>query len=785
MKAAALRKIGSGWLAAAVCAIVVLLAGSRLVVLSLEQQAAHTRSAAQRAVDEAASALQSQLQGLVQLAGQRAVSAAAPGDSAATGPAPLAPEPAPSASPAAGRNAFWLADDGRVLGSPTDRDTAREIAAQWASAPSGSGQRLLGPIRLGSRSLVAVRAPLQLPQGNGSSVQIGWSVVYRDLGELLLAARLDRATRQGYDFQLARVDPVSGRKVAFTSSATTPLVDPVGSAIALPTREAWWLAMRPRSGWFPASALVIDVSLLILVTWLVALGVRDCARHLSRLRTALAVSRQRLQRAQGRLSQEIDRRERLQRSFEHAHYHDSFTGLPNRPYFLDQLDRALRGMRSQPDHSAASVAVLLVAVDRYKVITDTLGHTAGDELMVQITRAFDEALSSHERVIARWADDTLAVLLPEVHGPAAMPEAARMLQQALQSAIELRRHRVVVVTSIGATVSDSGLRRTEELMREADIALSTVRSPGGASFAAYGASMQANLVQLVSVEGDLQLALERNEFRLLFQPIVDLQEHHIVGVEALLRWMHPVRGLLTPDQFLSAAEEAGLIVPITHWIILRAGQLYKEWRRRLPPDCVFYISINLSPAALLDPELADYVAEVLSATGTPASALKFELTENGLISNVGAARNALDRLHSMGIELMLDDFGTGYSSLSHLQLFPFDYVKIDGPFDSRLRPELGNAALAGAITQMASTLGLKTIAEIVETNYAVRTLEQIGCGFAQGNVFCAPVEAEQAVQRLIMQVLEPREVRAANDSDDDDDDSPTMILPVVSESTTS
>jgi EAL domain-containing protein (putative c-di-GMP-specific phosphodiesterase class I) len=291
----------------------------------------------------------------------------------------------------------------------------------------------------------------------------------------------------------------------------------------------------------------------------------------------------------------------------------------------------------------------------------------------------------------------------------------------------------------------------------------------------YSAAMQNQLMQSVSLEGDLHTALQREEFRLLFQPIVDLRSSRVVGVEVLLRWLHPLEGLLTPDRFLSFAEEAGLIVPITRWIVGRACELNGQWRERLPPGREFYLSINLSPAALLDPGLCDFVESTLRETDTAAASLKFELTENGLISNVGAAHHVLDRLHDLGIGLMLDDFGTGYSSLSHLQLFPFDYIKLEGPMDNRLSPDPSNGALVRAMAQMATTLGLKTIAEIVETTAAVERLQEMGCEFAQGYAFCRPVEAEQAFKRLLASVLEPR------DEFDEQRDSPTLILPALPE----
>jgi EAL domain-containing protein (putative c-di-GMP-specific phosphodiesterase class I) len=355
-------------------------------------------------------------------------------------------------------------------------------------------------------------------------------------------------------------------------------------------------------------------------------------------------------------------------------------------------------------------------------------------------------------------------------------DVGRSLQQALQAPMELRRHQLTAAINIGATWVESGLQRTEEVLRETDIALNSSKAIGGSNLMIYSATMQNQLMQVVSLESDLHSALARGEFRLLFQPIVDLQLCHVVGVEVLLRWLHPVEGLLTPSRFLSFAEDAGLSVPITRWVIQRACIVSREWRKRLPPECAFYMSINLSPAALLDADLGDYVAQVLTETGTPPGSLKFELTESGLISsNVGAVRDLLERLHTMGIELMLDDFGTGYSSLSHLQLFPFDYIKIDGPMHSQQNQNSHADALLRAMTQMASVLGLKTIAEIVETVAAADALREMGCEYAQGNAFSAPVDAEQAFKRLLATILEP-----SNESYEEKD-SPTMILPVLPE----
>jgi EAL domain-containing protein (putative c-di-GMP-specific phosphodiesterase class I) len=296
----------------------------------------------------------------------------------------------------------------------------------------------------------------------------------------------------------------------------------------------------------------------------------------------------------------------------------------------------------------------------------------------------------------------------------------------------------------------------------------------------YSSAMGGNAASLVSLEADLHLALERKELRLLFQPIVDLSTGRTAGAEALLRWQHPVEGLLRPDSFLSIAEEAGLMIPFTRWIIGRVCRLANEWRMRLDPGIAFYVSINLSAGSLRDPQLVEYVADTLARAQIPASTLKFEITEAGLIDNVGEAREVLRRLHDMGIQLMLDDFGTGYSSLNHLELFPFDYVKIDRPFVSRLGAEDANRGIMAAVVQIASSLGLKAIAEVIETQPVAQALQQMGCDFGQGNFFGVPVEAEEALQRL-RGAGTPAYTPVAQP---DEDNSPTLVLPAISRSRT-
>jgi diguanylate cyclase (GGDEF)-like protein len=604
-----------------------------------------------------------------------------------------------------------------------------------------------------------------------------------ELDQLLSSLKLGSLIDAEYDFELSKIAGADDQPRVFVSTRLDPFDDGIVSAIRAPAGFSQdlpsgylQLSIRPKTGWYPASDLAAAGALLALVAWLLCFATHDLVHSMHRAREALALSRRQLLIANRKLVTEIEQRENLQKSFEHSRYHDSFTGLPNRRFFMDQVDRALREVRTR---RRQHIAVMLIDIDRFKLINDTLGHTAGDELVLQASRRFQKATSSFECVLARWSGDQFAVLVFDIESSDAALDVAALLQTVLHEPFDVRKHRLTVTARVGVTCIDSGLQRAEEAVREADIALSVARRLDSASAVAYQPAMGGSAASLVSLEADLHVALERRELHLLFQPIIDLRTQRAAGVEALLRWRHPVEGLLTPDRFLGVAEEAGLIVPITHWAILRVCKLAAEWRQRLPPDRSIYFSVNLSPVALRDPELSSYVAQSLQDTGAPPATLKFELTERSLISNPGAVREVLDSLHKLGVEMMLDDFGTGYSSLSYLQLFPFDYVKIDRPFVDRDGSERANTAIAAAIVQMAASLGLKSVAEIVETQAAAQDLKQMGCDYAQGYLYCEPVEAEEAFQMLRKWdgsiPLSPRSTAMV--TAEAEDDSPTMMFP--------
>jgi diguanylate cyclase (GGDEF)-like protein len=791
------RRRELGWIPTLVVLAVVLIAGSRLMYLSVQHHATAARAEATTVLTGYVNKIDPALQKLGTLATKQAAAAS---KALANTNTFTSLDSVPLVA-----NTFWMTTEDRVLGAlPKEANAASGIASEWDTAESSRpvpGASVLGPLRLGSQWLLAARVPVIPAIPGVESPSRGWAVSYGDLDDLISGAHLARLTEAGYDFEVSQVEPRSARTRIFVSSATDPLADAVIIKLRLPngfqpaTAGSYLqVAILPRTGWYPATELASDIGLLAFLAWLLAFGTHDLSHALQRSRAALTAARARMRTINKQLATEMQQRLSLQETFDHARFHDAFTGLPNRRYFMDQLDRALRDVRTK---RRQRVAVIIVDISRFKLVNDMLGHTAGDELMVQAARRFEKSTSVFEGVLARWGGDQFAVLILDVASTDAALGVAGLLQEELRTPFELRRHKLVVTATIGVTAVDSGQQRAEDVVREADIALTVAKRQEGTKIVLYTPNMAGQAATLVSLEADLHVALDKHELRLLFQPIVDLKTYRMVGAEALLRWRHPVESVLAPDKFLRIAEEAGLMVPITRWVILRVVKLAGEWLRRLPASQKFFVSVNMSPTALRDPGMVEYIGSLLRETQLPPSVLKFEITEAALISNVGAARETLERLNAMGIGLMLDDFGTGYSSLSYLQLFPFDFVKIDRPFVNTGPQDTANTGMMNAMVQMAGSLNLKAIAEIIETEAAARALQEMGCDFGQGYYFSEPIEAELALQRLRTQhpfqppspktgtyapvaapattaeetvVVKPLEV----------DDSPTIMIPATS-----
>ena len=713
--------------------LVILGAGARLIFLSVEHHTAIARQAAATVVGAAAKRIERTLQDVFEQAVRAAHALRAPD-----------------------AHTFWMTGDDRALTArPAEAAVAKGIADEWKSAETArpaATTAILGPMRLGSQWIVAVRVPV------GDT----YAVAYTDVDTITAQAGLSRLADAGYDFEISQIEPRSAFPRTFASSSSEALSDAVSARISLPAASAipgsyLRLAVRPRAGWFPAGLLESEIAILVFVAWLLAFGTHDLTHALDRARVSLATSRRLLHSSRQQLAEEIQKRLDLQETFEHARYHDMFTGLPNRRHFMDELDRALRDMRRR---RLRRLAVIIVDISRLTLITHTLGHTAGDDLMVQVARRLEEIMSSVDGSLARWSGDQFAVLLLDAESAEGALEVANRFQEQLRAPFHLRRYQLNVAATLGATCVESGQERAEDIVREADIALSVAKTRETTKAILYAPHMRGRAAGLVSLDADLHVALQRQQLVLLLQPIVELATHKMVGGEALLRWRHPVEGLLAPNRFLQNAEEAGLMIPITRWIVQAVTELAEDWRRTLPANQKFYISVNLSPSVLRDSGFGDHVASTLKERTLSPAFLRFELTERGLV-NVAGARECLDRLHGMGIQLVLDDFGTGYSSLSNLQLFPFDMVKIDCPFVDRRGVFQSNMSMVAAMIQLAGSLDLSTAAEIIDSEAAASALKAMGCRYGQGFYFSPPLEAADAFEKLrCQQRLEPAQPSA-------------------------
>jgi diguanylate cyclase (GGDEF)-like protein len=417
-------------------------------------------------------------------------------------------------------------------------------------------------------------------------------------------------------------------------------------------------------------------------------------------------------------------------------FNDPLTGLANRALFLDRLELQLL----RADRFGAPISVLFLDVDRFKLVNDTMGHVAGDTLLIEIARRLRESLRASD-TCARLGGDEFAVIL----GPDEDPErVAERVLAALRPTFDLDGREVSVSASIGIA---GGREDPETLLRNADVAMYRAKSLGKGRFARFEQHMHEDLVQRVELEADLRRGLERGEFELHYQPILDLDSGTIVAVEALVRWRHPQRGLVPPLDFIPVAEETGLILPLGRWVLEEACRQVASWQRDVPAAHGLAVTVNLS-AQQLQPGLVADVAAALSTHLDPRS-LVLEITETVLLEDTEATIETLRELKELGVRIAIDDFGTGYSSLRYLTQFPADILKIAKPFvDALGNRGAAESALAQTIVALGSTLRLDTVAEGIEHASQERRLVGLGCSFGQGFLYSPPVPADELARLL-------------------------------------
>jgi diguanylate cyclase (GGDEF)-like protein/PAS domain S-box-containing protein len=428
----------------------------------------------------------------------------------------------------------------------------------------------------------------------------------------------------------------------------------------------------------------------------------------------------------------------------HNAFHDTLTGLPNRALFTDRLNVALARWRRNPDEGCA---VLYLDLDRFKVVNDSLGHSMGDALLMSVAGALASCMRAHETV-ARLGGDEFAILLERVRSEEDAIHAAQRVQQRLAESFQLQGQSMFTSASIGIALPQHEEQRAEELLRNADIAMYRAKAAGPARYEVFAPNMHATAINLLELETDLRHAAARNEFVLYYQPIVTVPDQRIIGLEALIRWRHPRRGLLMPHDFIPIAEDTGLMVPIGWWVLQEACRQGRVLMDSCPPTGCPFIAVNLTSRQIALPELAEQVLEILAETGLPGGLLSLEITESSLVTNAAAAVDSLARLRASGVRVCIDDFGTGYSSLAYLHTLPVDGLKIDRSFISRLGSSSDRSELVRTIIALATRLGITTVAEGVETNAQLHHLERLGPVYMQGFLFSRPIDALAATSLI-------------------------------------
>jgi len=431
---------------------------------------------------------------------------------------------------------------------------------------------------------------------------------------------------------------------------------------------------------------------------------------------------------------DITERKALEAQLTYQATHDPLTGLPNRTLLLDRLGQALA--RARRDNTAC--AILFLDLDRFKEVNDTLGHAAGDQLLVAVAARLRAALREQD-TLARLGGDEFVALLEDVAEIGEAARAAEQIAAAIAPPLAINDQEVRVATSVGIVISGPGHERAEELLRDADIAMYRAKASGGGDHAIFDPTMQAALLARVALERELHVARERNEFVLHYQPIVDLATGRIVTVEALVRWQHPTRGLISPGEFIPLAEENGLIVPLGRWVLHEACRQARAWQVAGTPVAV---AINLTAREFQHAALLDEVAAAVEKVGLAPSWLRLEITESLAMRDAEATVATLTALRALGVHVAIDDFGTGYSSLAYLKRLPVDALKIDKSFIDDLAADTADAAIIEAIIALSHTLGLLVIAEGVETVQQADRLRVLGCNLAQGYYFARPIPAE-------------------------------------------
>jgi diguanylate cyclase (GGDEF)-like protein len=426
-------------------------------------------------------------------------------------------------------------------------------------------------------------------------------------------------------------------------------------------------------------------------------------------------------------------RKRAEVELAHQALHDALTGLPNRALFYDRLGQALNRVGR---HSTAA-AVLFLDLDRFKIVNDSLGHGAGDKLLVAVAERLSRVLRAGDTA-ARFGGDEFVILCEDISGERQAIAITGRIAEELSAPFSIDNDEVFVHTSVGIALATQGGARPEALIRDADAAMYRAKERGGGVYEVFDDQMRERAVRRMDTENALHRALDRGEFVMHYQPIVNMGTGALSGVEALVRWEHPDRGLVMPGEFIGAAEETGLIIALGAWVLETACRQAAEWAQPAQSGPPLRMSVNVSARQCGHPDLVATFDRILARTGVDPASLCLEITETALMEDVAASEATLHALKALGVAVALDDFGTGYSSLRALQRFPVDVVKIDRSFIAPIERDPQEAAIVAAVISLSHALGLETVAEGIETIAQVDRLRALGCDLAQGFYFSQP-----------------------------------------------
>jgi diguanylate cyclase (GGDEF)-like protein/PAS domain S-box-containing protein len=438
--------------------------------------------------------------------------------------------------------------------------------------------------------------------------------------------------------------------------------------------------------------------------------------------------------------QDITDRKQAEERLHHDAFHDVLTGLPNRALFVDHVKLAIAKLQRRADQT---FAVLYLDLDRFKVVNDSLGHMGGDQLLIGIARRLESCLRPGD-TIARMGGDEFTVLLEDIGDGGTVTQVAERIQSELSAPFSLSGREVFTTVSMGIALSSTEYERPEDILRDADTAMYRAKGMGKARHEIFDTGMHSEALKLLQLETDLRRALERNEFMVVYQPIMSLETGKLCGFEALIRWPHPERGLISPIDFIPLAEETGMIVQIGEWVLRQACEQMHRWQVIFPAEPPTFMCVNLSVKQFSQQDLIEKVALILRETKLGPSSLKLEITESAVMENVDTATKMLEELRQLGVQLAMDDFGTGYSSLSNLHRFPINTLKIDRSFITRMVENNENAEIVRTISGLAQNLGMDVVAEGVETIEQLEILRSLGCRYGQGYFFSKPLDAQRA-----------------------------------------